>query len=388
MKRDMKNWKLYLLIFTLMVACRKPYNPKVIDSPRSYLIVEGVISTNDTTTIKISRTVKLSSKTTNNPVDAFVGVESDNGENYGLYESSPGIYKLDGVFLDGSHKYRLHIITQDNHNEYRSDYVAAKNAPPIDSIGYTLTGKGLQIYANAHDATNGTRYYRFDYTETWKFHSMYNSGYKSDGVNIVVRPGDEQVYFCFKSASSTTILLGSTAKLTQDVLFQTPITAIDATSEKIETKYSILLKQYALTEDAYKFWATLKKNTEELGSIFDAEPTQLAGNIHNIHDNSDIVIGYIGCGSVSAKRIFIANEQLPGNFYPTYPYQCALDSNWFSDPHAGGLNEVQAFLVPGIQVPVSAFYKGGPLPAGYLASDQYCVDCTLRGSSKQPDFWK
>lgn len=385
----MKNWKFYLLIFAMMVACKKPYNPTVIDSPKSYLIVEGVINTNDTTTIKISRTVKLSSKTTNNPVEANVSVESDNGESYGLYESAPGIYKLDGTFLDSSHKYRLHITTINENNEYRSDFVAAKNAPPIDSIGYALTAKGIQIYANAHDATRNTRYYRFDYTETWKFHSLYNSGWVSNGVEIVPRPGDQQVYYCFKSASSSSILLGSTAKLTQDFLFQTPITTIDATSEKLETKYSILLKQYALTEDAYKFWETLRKNTEQLGSIFDAEPTQLAGNIHNIKDNSEVVIGFISAGAIATKRIFIANEQLPGNFFPVYPYECALDSNWFSDPHTiNGLNEVQAVLIPGIEIPVSAFYKGGPLPAGFLGSDQYCVDCTLRGSSKQPDFWK
>src|SRR3569833_837251 len=147
----MINWKFYLLIFAMMIACKKPYNPKVIDSPKSYLIVEGVINTNDTTTIKISRTVKLSSKTTNNPVDAYVSVESDNGENFGQYESAPGIYKFDGTFHDNSHKYRLHITTINEYREYLSDLVPAKNAPPIDSIGYALTAKGIQIYANAHD---------------------------------------------------------------------------------------------------------------------------------------------------------------------------------------------------------------------------------------------
>src|SRR6201996_9813357 len=99
MKRQMKTWKLYLLIFALAVACKKPYNPKVIDSPKSYLIVEGVINTNDTTTVKLSRTVSLSNKVTNNPVEANVSVESDAGNNYGLVEKSPGVYILAGVTL-------------------------------------------------------------------------------------------------------------------------------------------------------------------------------------------------------------------------------------------------------------------------------------------------
>jgi hypothetical protein len=385
----MRKWKLYLLIVTLAVACKKPYSPKVIDSPRSYLIVEGVISGNDTTTIKVSRTVGLSSKVVDNPVTANVSIESDNGAKYDLYQSAPGIYKFDNIQLDAAHKYRLHLTTPDNNGEYLSDYVPVKNAPAIDSIGFTATAKGVQIYSNTHDNTNSTRYYRFDYTETWQFHSLYYSDWVSDGTQIVARTPDQDIYTCFKSDNSSTILLGSTAKLTQDLLFQNSVTAIESTSEKIEMKYSILLRQYALTADAYTFWESLKKNTEQLGSIFDAEPTQLAGNIHNVHDNTDIVIGYISAGGVSKKRIFITAEQLPPTYRTTYPYDCMQDSLWYRNPHTfNGENDVKDVLIPMIQIPTSAFYEGGPSPAGYLGASQYCVDCTLRGSKKIPDFWK
>ncbi|HVW96081.1 MAG TPA: DUF4249 domain-containing protein [Mucilaginibacter sp.] len=375
-------------MIVLSVACKKPYNPPVINSPQSYLVVEGTINTKDTTTIKISRTVKLSQATALNPVEATVAVESSTGDTYGLGEIAPGVYKLVGVQLDDTKKFRIDIVTQDDHKQYRSDFVQAKNSPPIDSIGFNLTSNGIQLYANAHDASNSTRYYRYDYLETWKFHSLYNSAWKSDGVAIVPRNPSEQIYYCFKSEGSNSIVLGSTAKLTQDVLYQTPITSISSTSEKIELKYSILVRQYALTAEAYKFWETLKKNTEQLGSIFDAEPTQLAGNIHNISDAQEIVIGYISAGATAEKRIFISSEQLPESYKPTYPYACSLDSSFYSE-RVSGVNTVDLNLVPGIEIPVSAFY--GPLspkPIGFTGSDKTCVDCTLRGSRQQPDFWK
>ena len=374
----------------MVVACKKPYNPNVIDSPKSYLIVEGSINGDDTTTVKLSRTVNLSSKITINPVVASVNVESDGGDNFPLTESAPGLYQAVGIYLNPARKYRLHITTPDNNNEYLSEYIPVKNSPPIDSIGFNLTPKGIQIYANAHDITNGTRYYRFDYTETWEFHSLYPSEWISNGSAIVPRPSDKRIYLCYKSNNSSTILLGSTAKLTQDMLYQNPIIAIESTAEKIETKYSILLRQYALTADGYKFWETLRKNTEQLGSIFDAEPTQLAGNIHNIRDNTDIVIGYISAGTVSKKRIFITSEQLPATYKTVYPYQCMQDSLWYHNPHsyAGLENDVENVLIPGIMIPITAFYEGGPSPAGFMGADPYCVDCTLRGSPKQPDFWK
>lgn len=384
----MKNWRIFLLMITVMVACRKPYSPRIINSPKSYLVVEGVINTNDTTTIKISRTVNISNAHTTNPIAANVNIESDIGETYPLYQTAAGVYTLAGVQLDGRHKYRLNLTTLDNENQYRSDFVAVKDAPAIDSIGFNLTGKGIQIYTNTHDPANNTRYYRYDYVETWKFHSAYSSSWKSNGTSIIPRAAAEQVFFCFKSKASNTIVLGSTARLKQDLLFQLPVTEIEATSEKIELKYSINLRQYALTADAYKFWETLKKNTEQLGSIFDAEPTQLGGNIHNINDNSDVVIGYISAGAVSVKRVFIANEQLPASFIPVYPYQCALDTSFY-DERGSHANTVQLNLVTGLEVPVSAIFStAGPSPIGFLGSDALCVDCTLRGTTKQPDFWK
>jgi len=385
--KDMRKLKVFLMLVLLVVACRKPYNPGVINSPKSYLVVEGVINTNDTTTIKLSRTVNLSAGTTINPVEGTVNVESDGGESYPLISTGLGIYKLINTPLSNAHKYRIYIHTANDGKEYRSDFAEVKNAPPIDSIGYKIEPKGLQIYLNAHDDANKTVYYRFDYSETWSFHAKYASEYISNGVNdVVFRPTEKRIFTCFQSHQSNLIVLGSTAKLKQDVLYQVPITEIESTSEKIETKYSIQVRQYALTADAYSFWASLKKNTEQLGSIFDAEPTQLSGNIHNIKDNTDVVIGYISAGSVAIKRIFIPNDLLPITWQPTYPYDCDLDTAWYSHPRTG-YNDVQAFLVPELEIPVSSFGHG-PKPDGYTASSRECVDCTIRGVTKQPDFWK
>jgi hypothetical protein len=389
MRRNMRNWKILLAAIILSVGCKKPYSPKVINSPNSYLVVEGVINTNDVSTIKLSRTVNLTNRVITNPVQANLVVECDNGSNYRLHEVNEGLYQLTGVLLDNTRKFRLRIVTSDNQKEYLSDYEQAKTAPPIDSIGFIAGGDKLQIYANTHDPNNNTHYYRYDYTETWKFHSLYQSAYVSNGTNIVPRHVDQQIYYCFANNSSSTILLGSSAKLKQDVLFQEPLTAIESTSEKIETKYSILVHEYALTERAYKFWESLKRNTEQLGSIFDAEPTQLIGNIHNIATPQEPVIGYISAGSVSTKRIFITSDQLPQTWRPIYPYDCRpLDSLWFNNPK-NHVNQVQAFLVPGIEIPVSAIFLPGSInPAGYLSSGVECLDCTIRGSKQQPGFWE
>lgn len=367
----------------LSLSCKKPYAPDVIAAPNSYLVVEGIINTADSTKIKLSRTINLSAKDTGNAVvGATVKIESSGGNTWQLSETPKGIYVIGGVTLDNTLKYRLRINTAGS-NEYLSDFVEAKITPPIDSVGYNRSRTGLQIYATTHDDNNNTRYYRFDYTETWQFHSQYRSTYVSNNVAIVPRRPDQDIYNCFSSHQANVITLASSAKLTKDLIYQAPIVSIDSTSEKIETRYSILINEYALTADAYKFWESLRKNTEQLGSIFDAQPTAAISNIHSTGDAKEPVIGYISAGTIRSKRIYINNGQLPGTWLPKPLYVCQLDSIWYKNGNVYNVLIQQPYF----EIPVAAFFNDRN-PVGFIATVRECVDCTIRGTKKKPDFWK
>ena len=127
-------------------------------------------------------------------------------------------------------------------------------------------------------------------------------------------------------------------KLENDVIYLNPIAFIPGDSEKLMTKYSVMVKQYALTKEAFDFWQTLKKNTESLGSIFDAQPSQLTGNIKNVNNPEEPVLGYISAGTVQQKRIFIAKAELP-NWKTKYPYSCTADTVRNDDFRPEALNE-------------------------------------------------
>jgi len=370
-----------------MAGCEKLYNPPAIASPGSYLVVEGVINTGaDSTIIKLSRTVKLSSTSTVNPEKgAIVMAVSDQNTNYPLVETSAGNYTSPGLNLDNTRKYRLSIKTT-NGRQYLSDLVAASVTPPVDSIGFTVQSNGIQLYVNTHDPNNNTHYYRWDYAETWQFHSEYPSAWITNGKAIVQRTDAQLVYSCFANDASSDIVLGSSAKLAQDVIYQNPLTSVAATSEKLETKYSILVHEYALTSDAYNFWTNLKKNTEQLGSIFDAQPSTINGNIHNINNAAEPVLGYISACLVQSKRIFISNSQLPLAWLPVYPYQCGQGPYYYGVPPLVSDNLI---ALNSTIIPTSAITApGSPVITGFLAADIECVDCTIRGTKTQPSFWK
>jgi hypothetical protein len=135
----------------------------------------------------------------------------------------------------------------------------------------------------------------------------------------------------------------------------------------------------------------LKKNTEQLGSIFDAQPSEISGNIHNVANAAEPVIGYMSACIVQSKRIFITSDQLPDVWRTLYPYACGTDSNYYFNPKTHE-PEVQINLIPlpPTQLITQAFFLPGPvnMPSGYLGSTSECVDCTIRGTTIKPGFWK
>jgi len=88
------------------------------------------------------------------------------------------------------------------------------------------------------------------------------------------------------------------------------------------------------------------------------------------------------------KRIFISNDQVPYTWMPIGPYSCLLDSLLYCAGRSC-YNEVAADLVllPPQETPVDIINFGGA-GVGYTASTESCIDCTLRETQIQPDFWK
>lgn len=403
-------------IFSCVVGCRKPYYPPAINAPGSYLVVDGVINTSlGPTTIRLSKTVNLSSATTNNPVlNAIVTIESSKGDSYPVPETGKGTYVSATLSLDNTLNYRLRIKTADN-SEYVSDFVPVVNAPPVDSINYALKSNGIQFYVSTHDPRNNTSFYRWEYEETWVLHTAYISFYKSNGDTVIERDMDnDQIYQCWASDTSTTIVLATSSGLSQDVISNAPIAFVESTSRKLDgmqslikdqrapqtNAYSILVKQYALTREGYDYWANIKKNTQDVGKLFDPQPTEIRGNIHSVTNPLEPVLGYISAGSMTTKRFFIANGQIPGLWTLNTPYDaCKLDSLYLDTLLRGTTvrtnEENIAFNLNSgtpaneLQIPVYAIYdiQTGAI-IGHTGSSPYCVDCTLQGTNQTPAFWR
>jgi Domain of unknown function (DUF4249) len=159
----------FLIIFLTLFSCRKVYNPPAITGSNHFLSVDGFIYTGTgvSSTIILSRSVNLDDPRANIPeLDAEVAIQSSGGDSYSLIDSAGnGVYLSSLLNLDSTLQYRVAIATSDG-NKYQSDFVSSKQAPPIDSLSWeviddrTTLNQAVNIYVNAHDPTNSTRYYR------------------------------------------------------------------------------------------------------------------------------------------------------------------------------------------------------------------------------------
>lgn len=367
------------LITALVFSCKELYKPDVISSPNSYLVVEGVLNAGSgPTSIRLSRTFKLDDTASlRGERNAQVVVEGKDNSAIPLTMTADGIYSSPGLNLTINNEYRLRIKTT-NGKEYLSDYVIARDTPPIDSIGWTENEKGVQLYVNTQDPSNNTRYYRWDFDETWEIRSYYFSAFKYENDTVIPRPPTDNVTHCWKYDISNSILIGSSARLSSDIIYRAPLFFFNRGDEKLAERYSILLRQYALDKQGYEFYEMMKKNSESLGSIFDAQPSEQKGNIKSVSDPAELVVGYVSSSVIREKRIFINNSQLTRWYYaqdcPEIQVRNHPDS--IRDAYQGGGSIYEAI-----------YANSGPI-VYYKFSRIQCVECQSRGGSNvRPSYW-
>ena len=369
----------------ILAACREEYMLPFTGPAKGYLVVEGFINSGTgPTTINLSRTLALVDTVNILPErQAQVEVEGTDNSHFTLNETAPGTYSVPQLTIQSSQFYRVRIKTK-NGSEYLSDFEPVLATPPVDSITW-LRDNGVELYVNTHDPLNNTHYYRWEFEETWEFHSTFSTVLKyvidpsTNKVDTVEdRPPEEtsKLYYCWQSEKSKKILIGSSAALTTDRIYL-PIQRVPESDWKISVLYSILVKQYAIGGKEFEFLRRMKKNTEQVGSLFDAQPSELTGNIHNVANPDETVVGYIGISASQEKRLFIQRSELPGWNYSFYCEQ------WEIPLDKDTLEENRVF----IPTTIANYNQDTGLPISIFITNPVCADCTIRGTNIKPSFW-
>ncbi len=379
----MRSKIFFLILFTgvLIGSCREAYLPPVVSDYSNFLVIEGIVKAGgDTSYIKLTRTRSLDDTTTEiAEANATITLQSKSGANYVFQNKGNGNYQLPPTTLSTGESYRM-LITTLFGDSWESDYVPVKITPAIDSVSWTRDS-GLNINVSTKDLTGNTRFYRWDFTETWEYNSYYDGdiGYDFVRDSFYYLDSSRITKRCWQSYQSTDILLGTTKGLSQDVVDNQRINIIPKGSDRLSVRYSILVNQYALTQPAFEYWQLVRKNSRELGSIFGTQPAELFGNFRCTSRPEQAVVGYLSISTVASKRLFIRQQEV-------LDWQSGTTLDQLCKPLIIDRADLASTLQRNRNLWIAYFVGTGF--SGVALADENCIDCRLRGGTiKKPSFW-
>ncbi len=333
----------------------------------------------------------------------MVVITDDLGSTTILEERYPGDYRTDSLQFRGviGRTYTLSIETSDG-KHYESEHCMMYAVPEIDSLYYgrdqllsEQTGtfrEGITFYIDTRSESPES-YYRWSYDEWWKF-SVPDPKFFDYVNDSTINPVSEIKQTCWAHKRSDAIDIENTLSgHSGDFIMKPVLFVASAESDRLLIQYCVEVKQMSLSAKEYEFWNLMTEINEAGGDIFDKQPFQVFGNISNLTNPDDQVIGYFQVSGVKQKRLYFTYRDADELDLPMYRYECGRiekgEIDYISIQPPGGLtfNQINAgFLNSGYTFIRPLYYPDGKLYRLAFVRPS-CADCTIRGSRQKPWFW-
>jgi hypothetical protein len=310
----MHRSKVICMIVSLIIilsSCIKRYDPEIKSTDTNKLVVTGqVIKGNPVQKINISKTAAINEPKSKYYVPVTgckVSIVDDKGNTYNAGETGKGNYESsipDSKLVAGV-SFKVQILTPAGENIV-SDFDLLLDCPDLDTLYYHveqlptsdpyLAIDGIRFYCNLDAKESNCRNFRWEAIETWEYRAIF--------ATASIRKT------CWMTAMVQDIFTLSTKNLTENIYNNFPLHFVDNySSQRLLYGYSLLVRQYSLSEANYEYWGKLTKNYAEQGGLYSTQPLKIKGNMHNLTHPDQQVLGFFGASTVKEKRIFVDNIQ-------------------------------------------------------------------------------
>lgn len=376
--------KILLLILLAAVSCITPFEPDLRPSDISKYVVNGRVSANDDV-----QNVSVSvSSSVNDPrfmpvSGCSVIIRDDLGTEYPFAETNAGSYS--GVIAGSSlfpGRALMARITIPDGTVIESDFDTVRACPEVDSV-YFLRRQfnsnslnpvdGIQFYLDLDGGNTGSRFFRWELEETWQYKVPYPKEWYYDGTVHHITPPDYSRKICWYTLPVRDIFTLTTSGLVSNKYDRVPLNFVDNySSSRLLYGYSILVRQYSLSEAAYSFWDQVRTNSNTQGNLYQKHPFAVIGNLHNLTSPGNEVLGFFEASSVRSKRVFVQEVR-------------DLEIKYIQNCSANGLRKGLIELTPD---DYPAFLYGDEHGFSLTVLGIECVDCvSLGGTNIKPVFW-
>ncbi|MFC2137339.1 DUF4249 domain-containing protein [Bacteroidota bacterium] len=384
---------LYMIIlFFYLFGCVDPYTPE-IDEYQRLMVINGYISNQEGYHyVEVSRSTPFNEPEFIPEEDCDVMVIDNIGNMFIYDEVSPGKYShyFEEEYLTIGKKFKLEVTTKKG-KKYESDYDELLPCPVIDKIYYEIEEKplddpllksifGIQFFIDTDASGDFAKNYRWELTETWEYHSKYFIGdYFADSGIIYSPELTDSLYYCWRTEKIREVYTITTKQAISDKIIKTPLNFVSNQTDRLEVKYSLLVKQFSLSDRAYEYWNELKVLSKDAGGLYETQPSRIQGNIKCIDKPDELVLGFFNASSLETKRIFV------DEYFDFFPFKIQCSPYGYDEETL--LYELN--LIPPSRYPIYLLNlsRDSEGPRDYV--DQSCFDCRLlKGKTTKPDFWE
>ncbi len=409
----MKKCIVIAFVFYTAICCVEPFEFET-EAFEDALVVQASI-TNEMKQhhVLLSRAVRFEDSISAPERSARVRIIDDAQNEFLFQEVEPGNYVSPPFEAQKNVPYTLIVETTDG-TIYTSDPESFQAESVVTEVyAERETNEqgedGISIFTDSFDPSGGSAYYRYEYEETYKIiaPNWTSVDFKLTNydpcalpvitydLEIVPREAEEQV--CYQTLRSQEIIQNSSVSLSASQVERFPVRFIKGDDFILSHRYSILVKQFVQSTDAFSYFQNLDNFSSSSSVFSEIQPGFLAGNISVDGGDDRKVIGYFEVASVSEKRLFFDYRDFyPEEPLPLYVRNCVLLSS---------LLEHQSFCAP-VRFPTGCPQSlieridqnlityvdanGGDIglcPGPYVVVPRECGDCTALGSNIVPDFW-
>lgn len=375
---------LFIFVIFGSGSCINPFEPAIDPLDISKYVVNGLVTDeSEIQAVSVSKASSVGDPQMIPVSGCSIVIRDKQGKEFPMTETEKGIYKnfIDRSYLVQGNSFMIGITTPDG-IRIESDFEEMTDCPEVDSIYFFSREiisdnpgdviRGIQFYLDFEGGSTQSRFFRWELSETWEYRVPYPREWYYDGIVHHIIPADYSRQICWMTAPVRKIFTLTTTGLSANRYEMLPLNFVDNFGPKLVYGYSLLIRQFSLSEASFTYWDQLRSNSFGQEGLYDKQPAMISGNLHNLTSPENEVLGFFGVSSVKLKRIFVSDVE---NLDIEYVAPCSMNS----------LRKGFLELKPD-DLPVYLYGDGNGFSMVTLGDE--CVDCLkLGGVNVKPDFW-
>ncbi|HSJ68058.1 MAG TPA: DUF4249 domain-containing protein [Anditalea sp.] len=322
---------LYITAIALPLSCIDQLD-YIVDTEVGQLVIYGLVTDQqDVHRVNVSRTNDFGLP----PVGiggASVSLILESGTRMNYINTDGGIYELYGFKPSEGQSVALEVIIDDK--VYQSNFETIPTLVGHDKVSFTFSFEPFRsnagetvftVFAETQlPETTDPIFLRWMVEETYYWLQT-----PLPCTGLCPPPPDPCFIFDIIEPSRLTLFDGSSS--TTRETFQ--VMGKRVADNSFLFPFFASVRQLSVNRETYRYWEKIKIITNNQGSLFDTPPAPVLGNIKNINNPEEVVLGYFEVAKETVSRIYTTREDFPyymvspcdfvfGKAANDYPLEC------------------------------------------------------------------